>query len=352
MFCFDKGQFCFFMSDPLDQIIGPPRLFGSSDPMYNTTMSDLTQRRGLAARPREMDQSRIVQKPHRPRVHVVATGGTIAMRLDPGQAGAIPAVSGADLLAAVPEVAQIAQISVKEFSNIPSEHMTAEVWLRLAAQLKQVIQAGDAEGIVITHGTDTMEETAFFLDLTVRSDVPIVLTGAQRPASAPDADGPRNLRDAIQVAACPESRERGVMIVMHGEIHSACEAIKANTEDLDAFDSRSGTDLGYVRAGRVRFTGEVPPRRLTGSPGARCSRPGDRRRGGWQRKPGLVRWHRYGAAPGSGRGHRHPGAPWVGPSTLRLHRRGRQFETGRGHHGGKPHTAKGSRLIDAGAGRW
>lgn len=196
-----------------------------------------------------------------PRVRLVATGGTIAMRFDPGQGGATPAVGGSDLVATVPGIARMAHLSVEEFSNIPSEHMMPEVWLRLAARLNQVVQAGNAEGIVVTHGTDTMEETAFFLDLTVRGDLPIVLTGAQRPASAPDADGPRNLRDAIRVAACPESRGRGVMIVMHGEIHAAREAIKAATEDLDAFDSHGGTDMGRVQGGQVHFSGEVPPRR-------------------------------------------------------------------------------------------
>lgn len=135
-----------------------------------------------------------------PRIHVVATGGTIAMQLDPVQGGAIPAVSGADLIAAVPEIGQIAQLSVEEFSNIPSEHMTPEVWMRLAIRLNDIAADSNIQGVVITHGTDTMEETAFFLDLTVCGDTPIVLTGAQRPASALDADGPRNLRDAVHVA--------------------------------------------------------------------------------------------------------------------------------------------------------
>jgi len=211
--------------------------------------------------------------PALPHVHLFATGGTIAMRLDPGQGGAAPAVSGADLIGAVPEVARIARLSVEEFSNIPSEHMTPGLWLRLAARLNQVVQASQSrprssrvDGIVVTHGTDTMEETAFFLDLTVRCQLPIVLTGAQRPASDPRADGPANLRDAIRVAACPESQGRGVMIVMHGEIHAAREALKMDTEDLDAFDSHSGTELGRVQAGTVHLTGQVPPRRTFSLP--------------------------------------------------------------------------------------
>jgi L-asparaginase len=196
-----------------------------------------------------------------PRVHIVATGGTIAMKLDDGRGGALPALRGADLLAAVPDVARIARSSVEEFSNIPSEQMTPDVWLRLARRLQEVVVARDVDGVVVTHGTDTMEETAFFLDLTVEGSVPIVLAGAQRPASAPDADGPRNLRDAIRVAACPDSQGRGVMIVRHGEIHTASEATKVETEELDAFDSRGGTDLGVVQGGDVRFTGTRSPRR-------------------------------------------------------------------------------------------
>ena len=198
-----------------------------------------------------------------PRVHLVATGGTIAMRLDPQQGGAAPAVTGADLVAAMPSLPQRAQIRVEEFSNIPSEHMTPAVWLRLATRLNEIDQAArpdGVDGIVVTHGTDTMEETAFFLDLTVPSDRAIVLTGAQRPASAPDADGPSNLRDAIRVAVCPDSRGRGVLIVMHGEIHTAREALKMDTEDLDAFGSHSGTDLGRVENDRVTFVRDAPAR--------------------------------------------------------------------------------------------
>jgi L-asparaginase len=197
---------------------------------------------------------------HRPRVHLVATGGTIAMRLDPQQGGAAPAVTGADLVAAIPELTQFVQLSVEEFSNIPSEHMTPEVWLCLAARLNEIVRAGTVDGIVVTHGTDTMEETAFFLDLTVHSPRPIVLTGAQRPASAPDADGPANLRDAIRVARCPGSQGRGVLIVMHGEVHTAREALKMETEDLDAFGSHSGTDLGRVENGQVTFVRDAPAR--------------------------------------------------------------------------------------------
>jgi L-asparaginase len=200
-------------------------------------------------------------EPGLPRIHLIATGGTIAMQIDPHQGRAVPSINGAGLVADAPALAQIARLSVEEFSNIPSEHMKPQLWTRLATRLNEIVATENVQGIVITHGTDTMEETAFFLDLTADGDTPIVLTGAQRPASAPDADGPGNLRDAFQVAACPESRGRGVLIVMHGEIHTACEATKANTEELDAFESHSGTDLGYVQGDQVFFTNDVFPRR-------------------------------------------------------------------------------------------
>jgi L-asparaginase len=230
--------------------------------VYNTAMNDIVQRSH-----RQITTEGVPARPALPRVRLVATGGTIAMRRDPAQGGAAPAASGATLLAAVPDIASIVHLDVEEFSNIPSEHMTPAVWLRLAARLDQIVQSEGVDGIVVTHGTDTMEETAFFLDLTLRGDLPVVLTGAQRPASAPNADGPGNLRDAIRVAACPQSRGRGVMIVMYGEIHTAREAIKAATEDLDAFDSHSGSDLGRVRGGQVYFDRDVPPRHYLPLPG-------------------------------------------------------------------------------------
>ena len=194
----------------------------------------------------------------RARVHIVATGGTIAMRADPATGGAAPAVTGADLVAAVPGVARVAQISVEEFANIPSERMHPQLWLCLARLVRQ--RAAEVDGIAILHGTDTMEETAFYLDVTVDTATPIVLTGAQRAASDPEPDGPANILDAVRVAAHPKARGRGVMIVMHGEILAARRATKAHTEDVDAFDSNLPPDLGRVRAGRVHFTTQWTPR--------------------------------------------------------------------------------------------
>lgn len=176
------------------------------------------------------------------------------MRQDPATGGAVPAVSGKDLVAAVPGAGRAANITVEDFANIPSERMKPEIWLALAGRVRD--QAENVDGIVILHGTDTMEETAFYLDVTVDTETPVVLTGAQRAASDPDPDGPRNVYDAVLVAAYPGSRERGVMIVMDGEIHSARTATKANTQDLDAFDTTTPPDLGWVQDGQVNYTGE------------------------------------------------------------------------------------------------
>ncbi len=194
------------------------------------------------------------------RLHIIATGGTIAMRIDPASGGAVPAFSGHDLVAAVPGLDRVAQLQVEEFANIPSEHMQPENWCDLARRVSQIVAAGQVDGLVILHGTDTMEETAFFLDITVATRIPIVLTGAMRAASDPNPDGPANLLDAATVAVHPASRGRGVLMVMHGEIHSARRGAKMDTSGLDGFDSVQPPDLGVVRGGQVEFSEVWTPR--------------------------------------------------------------------------------------------
>lgn len=195
-----------------------------------------------------------------PHIHFIATGGTIAMRIDPATGGAVPALTGAELTAAVPGLQLIGQVDVEEFANIPSEHMQPEFWLRLARRIQQSIAQGDTDGIVILHGTDIMEETAFFLDVTVPTPMPIVFTGAMRSASDPKADGPANILDAAAVAASLDARERGVLIVMHGDIHSARRVTKIDTSAVDAFESIMPPDLGTVRSGLVEFSAAWSPR--------------------------------------------------------------------------------------------
>jgi L-asparaginase len=196
----------------------------------------------------------------RPRVHFVATGGTIAMRIDPDTGGAVPALTGAELTAAVPGLQLVGQVDVEEFANIPSEHMQPEFWLRLARRIQQIAAEDSANGIVVLHGTDIMEETAFFLDVTVPTATPIVFTGAMRSANEPKADGPANIFDAAAVAVSPDARDRGVLIVMHGDIHSARRVTKIDTSAVDAFESVMPPDLGTVRSGLVEFSAAWSPR--------------------------------------------------------------------------------------------
>lgn len=191
---------------------------------------------------------------------LIATGGTIAMRIDAASGGPIPALSGADLVAAVPGLGQLGWIDVEEFGNIPSERMRPETWVRLAQRVQEAVIVGAADGLVVLHGTDTMEETAFFLDITVPTEVPVVFTGAMRAASDLDPDGPANIMDAVVVAGHPASRGRGVLIVMHGEIHSARRVTKIDTSDVDSFDSVMPPDLGQVRGGTVVFSNTWTPR--------------------------------------------------------------------------------------------
>ena len=176
------------------------------------------------------------------------------MRADPVGGGPVPAVSGRELVAAVPGLQLVGQITVEEFTNIPSERMRPENWLRLARRINELLTEGAADGIVILHGTDTMEETAFFLDITVPTDVAVVFTGSMRAASDARPDGPANILDAATVAAHSDARGRGVLIVMHSEIHSARRVTKIDTSDVDAFDSVLPPDLGTVRSGQAEFS--------------------------------------------------------------------------------------------------
>ena len=189
-----------------------------------------------------------------PHLRIIATGGTIAMRIDPASGGPIPALSGAELVAALPGLQFLGQIEVEEFANIPSEHMRPEVWLGLARRVLAISADHSADGLVVLHGTDTMEETAFFLDVTAPTEIPVVFTGAMRAATDPKPDGPANILDAATVAATAEARGRGVLIVMHGQIHSARRVTKIDTSAVDAFDSVLPPDLGTVRSGMVEFS--------------------------------------------------------------------------------------------------
>jgi len=197
-----------------------------------------------------------------PTVVVLSTGGTIASRTDPAKGGYVPALSAVDLIAAVPAIKKVAQIEAQQIANISSSDMTPTVWLDLSMRINDVLSRADIAGAVVTHGTNTLEETAYFLDLTVTSSKPVVLVGAQRPASDPDADGPRNLLDAIRVATSPEATGNGVMVVMNGQINAARDVTKTNTSQVETFRSLEFGALGVVDVAAVRFY-RSPLRRQT-----------------------------------------------------------------------------------------
>ncbi len=193
-------------------------------------------------------------------IYILATGGTIAGSADSEtattgyQAGAI----GIDeLLQAVPEMKNFAEVRGEQIAAIDSKDMTTDVWLKLAKRCEEFLAEDDIDGLVITHGTDTMEETGYFLQLTVHSDKPVVLTGAMRPATAISADGPMNLLQAVRVAAGDEARGKGVLIVMNGTIESTREAVKTHTTSLDTFASPEMGVLGTVQDGEPVFYRQV-----------------------------------------------------------------------------------------------
>ena len=181
-----------------------------------------------------------------PTVVIVATGGTIAMKINPETGGPVPALSGEDLVAAVPELEGLADIRVVEFSNIPSDYMGPELWPGLTKAVDEALADPGVAGVVVTHGTDTLEETAYFLDLTLESDKPVVAIGAQRSASEADTDGPRNLHAAVTQVLAEDAAGRGVTVTLNHYINAAREVRKTHTHNVDAFASGDYGYLGYV----------------------------------------------------------------------------------------------------------
>ena len=196
-----------------------------------------------------------------PLCQLIATGGTIAMKLDPERGGAVPALSGEDLLAAVPAMSRVARLEVRELFNIPSDHMDPARWVELYHAVRDALARPEITGVIVSHGTDTLEETAWFLDLTLVSDKPVVLVGAQRNASVPDFDGPRNLLNAARICVASPSRRQGVLVAMNNQINAAREATKTHTADVEAFKSGDFGLLGVVDEDRVVFSRQ-PTRRL------------------------------------------------------------------------------------------
>src|SRR5947207_1771917 len=170
-----------------------------------------------------------------PKIKVLATGGTIAgaqaTQADAGYKSGTFSVD--DLIKAVPKLKDIAEMSGEQVANIGSQTMNHEVWLKLAARCNELLKQKDVDGIVITHGTDTMEETGYFLSLVVKSDKPVVLVGSMRPAAGISGHGRITLYNAVSLAANPNAKGRGPLIVLNDEIHYGREAQKMNATQLD-----------------------------------------------------------------------------------------------------------------------
>jgi L-asparaginase len=187
-----------------------------------------------------------------PRVLLLATGGTISMQVDREKGGAVPRLSGREILDAAPGVEEIARIEVREFGRHPGPHMTIERMWELRAAITGAIAEG-FDGVVVTHGTDTIEETAYLLDRSIEAPQPVVVTGAMRNSSELSWDGPANLMAAVEVAAAREARGRGTMVVMDEEIVQGAEVVKTHTEAAGTFRSPNWGPLGVTDKGRALF---------------------------------------------------------------------------------------------------
>jgi L-asparaginase len=185
----------------------------------------------------------------KPNIVILATGGTIAGAGTGGAAYTSGQFKVQDLIAAVPGIDKVAALRGEQVANIGSQDMNDQVWLKLANRANTLLEKSDVDGIVITHGTDTMEETAYFLNLVVKSDKPVVLVGSMRPATAISADGPGNLFDAVAVAADPNARGRGVLVVMNDTVFNARDVVKMNTTSLDTFHAPDRGPSGIVVEG-------------------------------------------------------------------------------------------------------
>lgn len=190
---------------------------------------------------------------------ILATGGTIAGAAATGtQAGYTSGQVGIDtMINAVPGIKDLANLKGEQISNVGSQDMSFEIMMKLANRINELTR-GDVDGIVITHGTDTMEETAYFLNLTAKTDKPVVLVGSMRPSTAVSADGPLNLYNAVAVAADPRSHGRGVLVVMNDHIHAAHSLTKMSSTDVQTFMSPLRGLVGVVAYGKADFY-NMPP---------------------------------------------------------------------------------------------
>jgi L-asparaginase len=207
-------------------------------------------------------------------IHLLFTGGTISMERDPAAGGNIPAHSGEALVAFAPGLDAIAPYRIENWAKLPACHLGPDKLWALRERVGEIARSGEVTGIVVTHGTDTIEETAYLLARTVPATMPVVITGAMRTSSDEGWDGPRNLLDAASVAASPASAGRGAMVVFHGEIFAGETAVKSHATDVAAFSAPHARPIGRIVQGRVIYdapTTEPSPLVQPGGLGARVA---------------------------------------------------------------------------------
>jgi len=190
-----------------------------------------------------------------PNITILATGGTIAGAGQSATGSSYTAgkVGVAQLVDAVPEIEKLAHISGEQVVSIGSQDMNNNVWLKLAKRVNTLLAKDTVDGVVITHGTDTMEETAYFLNLTVKSDKPVVLVGSMRPSTAKSADGPMNLYNAVVTATDKDSQGKGVLVAMNDEVFGARDVTKTNTTSVQTFQAPNFGPLGYIHNSDVQY---------------------------------------------------------------------------------------------------
>jgi L-asparaginase len=187
------------------------------------------------------------------RILIVFTGGTFSMKIDDEIGGAVPHFSGNELIQMIPDASQLAEIETYDFGKYPGPHVTPELMLQLSKKIKEFLSTGKFDGVIVTHGTDTLEETAYLLDLTIKTEKPIVVIGSMKNSSEPDWDGPRNLLDAIHICLSDNSKNLGVLVCLNGEINAASEVTKIYSDSVDTFKSLDFGSLGFVQNGRVVY---------------------------------------------------------------------------------------------------
>jgi L-asparaginase len=194
------------------------------------------------------------------RVHVIATGGTIASKTDAATGAARPVLTVQDLVAALPGLGSVAEVTFEQFANVASQALSFDQFLAIARRIKAIRERQEADGVVLTQGTMTMEESSYLWDLVLERAGAVIVTGAMRHSSLPSGDGPRNLLDAVIAASSDATTRLGVVVCMNSELHAARNVVKFHSQNVESFRSPDIGPVGFVRNGRVdlhRFPSEA-----------------------------------------------------------------------------------------------